>query len=246
MDTIPELCKIPRRVGNWAAVAVSFRRRGLCPDLSRSQALIIVTVGMFFLSSQLVAEDRAQTRVLLEQFLHEITTFQAKFEQQLFDEYGDLLETANGEVTISKPGKFRWEYQQPYSQLIVTDGTTLWVYDVDLEQVSINPFSHGAAGSPAELLVGEVDLDQHYVIAESSGEDGIAWISLTPRNQDAQYHAIEIGFNGNVIHAMKLRDNLNQLTDIRFSDIERNDDVGDERFRFVPPPGVDVMQGPGN
>ena len=236
MDTTPELGKIYRKFGNWAAPAKSYSRR---------RALILVTLGVLYLSPGLVAEEAIQSRVFLEQFLREVSTFQAKFEQQLFDEYGDLLETASGMVAISKPGKFRWEYQQPYGQLIVTDGTTLWVYDVDLEQVSINPFSHGAAGSPAELLVGEVDLDQHYLVTESIGGDGIAWISLTPRNQDTQYKAIEIGFNDNALHAMKLRDNLNQLTDIRFSDIERDGDIGEERFHFVLPPGVDVLQGPG-
>ncbi len=246
MDTNPDLFKYHREVDSWAAVTRSLRRRGHNLSSARRQFSVFVILGIVFFAPGIVAKEHVQSRVLLEQFLRDVTTFQAKFAQQLFDEYGDLLETANGEVAISKPGKFRWEYQQPYSQLILTDGTTLWVYDVDLEQVSINPFSHGAAGSPAELLVGEIDLDQHYSLTESIGEDGIAWISLTPRHQDAQYNTIEIGFKGNAIHAMKLRDNLNQITDVRFSDIERNGDIGDAHFVFEPPPGIDVLHGPGN
>jgi outer membrane lipoprotein carrier protein len=190
--------------------------------------------------------DEALGRVRLEQFLAGLTTLTAGFEQQLFDEYGELMETATGEVAISKPGKFRWEYQQPYSQLIVTDGSTLWVYDVDLEQVSVNPVANGGAGSPAELLVGDLDLDQHYDIVEAGVEDGVAWVSLTPRGDTTQYNSIEIGLDSSEIRGMKLRDNLNQLTTIRFDHVLRNGEIAEDRFNFVPPPGVDVMQGTRN
>ncbi len=246
MDTIPELFKIFMKVGNWFEVKEPFHTCGLAShsNLRFYRILAVFSFGMVLLSFQVLAEDRLQPRTLLEQFLNATTTFQAKFEQKLFDEYGDALETATGEVLISKPGKFRWEYQNPYSQLLVTDGTTLWVHDVDLEQVSINPLSHGAAGSPVEILVREVELDQHYFIAESIGKDGIAWISLTPRSQGAQYNAIEIGFSDKAIHAMKLLDNLNQVTEIQFRDIERNGKISDERFRFEAIPGIDVMRGP--
>ncbi len=207
---------------------------------------MVTLVGLLAWTHGADAGEGTPGRIRLEQFLDELTTFSARFEQQLFDEYGGLLESADGQVAISKPGKFRWEYQQPYSQMIVTDGTTLWVYDVDLEQVSINPFSQGGPGSPAELLVGEIDLEEHYVVTESIGEDDIAWVSLTPRDETAQYSSVEIGLDSDGIQAMKLRDNLNQVTDIRFDDIERNGEISPEQFSFVPPPGVDVLQGPGN
>jgi len=190
--------------------------------------------------------DEAEGRLRLERFLAGLTTLTAEFEQQLFDEYGELMETANGEVAISKPGKFRWEYHHPYSQLIVTDGSTLWVYDVDLEQVSVNPVANGGAGSPAELLVGDIDLDQHYEVVEAGGEGDVAWVSLTPRGDTSQYNSIEIGLDSGEIRGMKLRDNLNQLTTVRFEHVLRNGEIADDRFSFVPPPGVDVMKGPGS
>ncbi len=190
-----------------------------------------------------VAQDDAAGRARLESFLDELTTLNAHFEQQLYDEYGELLETAEGEVAISKPGKFRWEYQRPYSQLIVTDGTTLWVYDADLEQVSINPLDDGATGSPAALLVGEVDLERHYEIVELTAQEQVAWVSLTPRGDAMQYATIEIGLDNDGIRGMKLRDNLNQLTSIRFDGVQRNIEIDPERFRFLPPPGVDVVTG---
>jgi outer membrane lipoprotein carrier protein len=210
------------------------------------RSCMVTFIGLFIWAQGVGAAEDTTGRMRLEQFLDELTTFSARFEQQLFDEYGGLLESAEGEVAISKPGKFRWEYQQPYSQLIVTDGTTLWIYDVDLEQVSINPFSQGGPGSPAELLVGDVDLKEHYIIAESVGEDSLSWVSLTPRDEAAQYNSVEIGLDTDGIQAMKLRDNLNQLTYIRFGDIEQNGEIASEHFSFVPPPGVDVLQGAGN
>lgn len=193
-----------------------------------------------------VAEGAADGHGRLERFLSELSTLTANFEQQLFDEYGELLETSRGAVAISKPGKFRWEYREPYSQLIVTDGTTLWVYDADLEQVSINPLENGGAGSPAELLVGDVDLDSHYDIVESAVEDDVAWVALTPREAASQYSTIEIGLDDDGIRGMKLRDNLNQLTAVRFQDVARNTGIEDEQFNFVAPPGVDVVTGSGN
>lgn len=246
MDKIPESLKYLRKCVRWAAILNRLKRRRQSGKATAQRYSRTLFIGLILSVVGASAQDHAQPRIRLERFLNELTTFQAKFAQQLFDEYGGLLETASGEVTISKPGKFHWEYQQPYRQLIVTDGTTLWVYDEDLEQVSINPFTRDGPGSPAELLVGEVELDRHYLIAESIGENGIAWISLTPRDSTAQYNAIDIGLDGDAIHAMRLRDNLNQLTDIQFSEIVRNGEIGAERFRFVPPPGVDVMQGPGN
>lgn len=180
-------------------------------------------------------------RARLDRFLAELTSFTATFEQQLFDEYGELLETSTGDVVIAKPGKFRWEYREPYEQIIVSDGATLWVYDVDLEQVSINPLASDNSDSPAALLVGDLDVDRHYVVTEAPPVDGIVWLSLAPRAAQAQYSSVEIGFDESGLHGMRLSDNLRQLTAITFSDIARNVGIEPDRFAFTPPPGVDVL-----
>lgn len=184
-------------------------------------------------------------RARLDRFLAELTSFTATFEQQLFDEYGELLETATGDVAIAKPGKFRWEYRDPYEQIIVSDGATLWVYDVDLEQVSVNPLANDNPESPASLLVGDIDVDQHFVVTESPAVDGVVWVSLAPRAAQAQYSSVEIGFDAHGLHGMRLRDNLRQLTAITFGDIARNVEIVPERFAFTPPPGVDVLTNTG-
>lgn len=206
----------------------------------------ISVLGMLTIAYGAIADDGASGPARLDQFLAELTTFSAHFEQQLFDEYGALIETAEGVVDISKPGKFRWEYRHPYRQLIVSDGTTLWVYDVDLEQVSMNPLANGGAGSPAELLVGDIDLEQHYVVVELGVEVDISWVSLTPRVDANQYQTIELGLDKGGLRAMRLRDNLNQLTTIQFDRVQNNVAIEPARFEFVPPTGVDVVGGRAN
>jgi outer membrane lipoprotein carrier protein len=204
---------------------------------------LVVVLGVLVAMHGAVAEEKALGSARLERFLADLTTFSAHFEQGLYDEYGDLVETVEGDVEISRPGRFRWEYKHPYRQLIVTDGTTLWVYDAELEQVSVNPLADNTAGSPAELLVGDIDLDRYYEIVEAAPEEGIAWVALTPRAGANQYRTIEIGLDEDGIRGMRLRDNLNQLTVLSFSAIRRNIEIADERFNFVPPPGVDVVSG---
>jgi len=184
-------------------------------------------------------------RAQLDRFLADLSSFTATFEQQLFDEYGELLETSSGDVAIVKPGKFRWEYLEPYEQIIVSDGATLWVYDVDLEQVSVNPLANDNPESPASLLVGDIDVDRHYVVTESPAVDGVVWVSLTPRGEQAQYSSVAIGFDAQGLHGMRLSDNLRQLTAITFGDIARNVEIAPELFAFTPPPGVDVLTNTG-
>ncbi len=201
--------------------------------------LVLTFLALVLYSHSAVALDGGRAR--LDRFLAELTSFTATFEQQLFDEYGELLETSIGDVAIAKPGKFRWEYRDPYEQIIVSDGATLWVYDVDLEQVSVNPLANDSPESPASLLVGDIDIDRQYIVAESPAVDGIVWVSLTPRSGQAQYRGVEIGFDAQGLHGMRLSDNLRQLTAITFSDIARNVEIAPERFAFSPPPGVDVL-----
>jgi outer membrane lipoprotein carrier protein len=206
----------------------------------------IVLIGLCLLGFGVDAEDLTPGRARLDHFLSELTTLRGHFQQQLFDEYGALMESSEGDVIISKPGKFRWEYLQPYRQIIVTNGATIWIYDADLEQVSVNPFAKDGDTSPAALLSGDIDIEQNFTSIERAGEDDIIWVSLTPRDASATYNGIDLGLSPAGLAGMKLRDNLNQLTSIAFSEIERNADVIDAEFEFVPPAGVDVISGTGD
>ncbi len=181
----------------------------------------------------------------LKHFLGDMRSFEASFEQRLFDERGELVETSNGKVCIARPGRFDWNYEQPYHQRIVSDGKTLWVYDADLLQVTINAVKPGAADSPARLLGDDFDLDAHFNVVEEPSEKDVDWVALGPKSSAAQFKTIRIGLRKGELALMRLQDNLGQTTEIRFSGITRNPGVPASRFQFELPGGVDIIHGTG-
>jgi outer membrane lipoprotein carrier protein len=185
-------------------------------------------------------------RAELDRFLAEVKSFHARFEQTLFDEYGEPLESSRGEVDIARPGRFNWVYAQPYRQRLVSDGKTLWVYDADLEQVTINEVDAGSADSPGRLLGDDVDVDAGFTVTELPAKAGNAWLRLTPKAADRQFNEIELGLRDGTVVAMRLKDNLGQVTEIAFSDIARNVALEPDRFRFDAPAGVDIIRGTGS
>lgn len=188
------------------------------------------------------ADGRAQ----LDAFLGGVKSFHARFEQQLFDEYGEPLETSSGEVDIVRPGRFNWSYQQPYRQRIVSDGKTLWVYDADLEQVTINEVDLGSVDSPGRLLGDDVDVDASFTVTALPDKDGAEWLKLTPKTTEQQFNEIELGLRDGTVVSMRLKDNLGQTTAITFSDVDRKATIDPATFRFEPPQGVDVIRGTGS
>lgn len=188
------------------------------------------------------ADGRAQ----LDDFLAHVKSFHARFEQQLFDEYGELLETSGGEVDIMRPGRFNWSYEKPYRQRIVSDGKTLWIYDADLEQVTINDVDLGSSDSPGRLLGDEVDVDASFTVVPLPAKDGVEWLKLTPKAANQQFNEIELGLRDGTVVAMRLKDNLGQTTAIDFSDIDRKAEIDPALFHFQPPQGVDIIRGTGS
>lgn len=177
-------------------------------------------------------------------YLDSLQSFTASFTQQRFDEDGELLETLTGEAYIERPGRFRWAYGEPYVQLIVSDGETLWIYDEDLEQVTVNAVDDSGQGSPAALLGHESDVAADYAItALPPADDGYAWYRLESKEAASDFSAVALGFADGEVRAMRLTDNLGQLTALSFDGVARNRDVDDALFHFVPPAGVDVVQG---
>ncbi len=181
----------------------------------------------------------------LKHFLADVRAFNASFEQQQFDEQGTLVETARGKVCIARPGRFNWDYQTPYQQRIVSDGKTLWVYDADLAQVTVNPVNTNAADSPARLLGDDFDLEASFTVGEAVSEAGIDWVSLGSKQPKPQFKAVRIGFREGELAVMRLQDNLGQTTEIRFTQIARNPAVPPATFTFTPPTGVDIIHGTG-
>lgn len=185
------------------------------------------------------ADDSAALRT----YLDGLKSLKASFEQQRFDETGELLETARGDCKLQRPGRFRWEYAEPYRQTIVSNGRKLWIHDADLAQVTVNDVTPDAPGTPAELLSAEFDIDTRYTIEHLGLRDGVDWYALKPRDPASQFSSVELGLANGEIAAMKLADNLGQTTALSFSAVERNVALPADIFEFTPPPGADVVEG---
>jgi outer membrane lipoprotein carrier protein len=176
----------------------------------------------------------------LEQALAGLDSWRAGFSQTVTDPEGRVTESAAGTVTLARPGRFRWDYRMP-EQLIVSDGTTVWLYDADLSQVTVRPADEALIGTPALLLSGKADLQAEFRVTDGGSQDGLAWSRLEPRDAESDFAELRVGVASGELRRMILVDRLGQTTRLAFERIERNPRLPDESFRFTPPPGVDVI-----
>lgn len=201
-------------------------------------ALLFAALTPWAAGADASADARAAER--LESAILGLTSLRAEFRQIVTDGNGVEVDRAEGTVTLAKPGRFRWEYRVP-DQLIVSDGTTVWLYDADLAQVTIRPAADSLAGSPALLLSGRSDLKAEYNIADGGDSDGLGWSRLTPKGADGDFRELRAGIAGGELRRMLLIDRLGQTTRLDFEHIEKNPRIDPATFRFTAPPGVDVV-----
>jgi chaperone LolA len=178
----------------------------------------------------------------LQAFVAQTQSARANFTQQVTDKGGKVTQSASGKLTFSRPGKFRWEYQKPYAQLIVGDGHKLWVYDKELAQVTVKKLEGALGSSPAALLAGSNNIEEYYNVNAKGVSRGLDWLEAYPREQDSMFQKVRMGFKGNTLDTMELHDQLGQITLIRFGQIERNPKLPADSFTFAPPKGVDVIE----
>ena len=177
----------------------------------------------------------------LKGLLAQTTTARANFAQIVLDKNMKMLQQATGTMQFARPGKFRWEYEKPYEQVIVSDGERVWLYDKDLNQVTVRKYDRALGSSPAALLAGSNEIEKDYQLASLGNRDGLDWLEAIPRTQDTAFERIRLGFGKSGLEAMELRDQFGQITVIKFSTIERNTGLSSEAFRFTPPKGADVI-----
>jgi len=233
--------RLLRRRGCARSRARRSAPRGTDPAGTVAHTMIAIRLSAALVLALAATAAAADGRAHLEAFLEQARTWRAGFEQTISDGAGRVLEVAEGEVRVARPGRFRWDYRSPYEQSIIADGATLWIHDRDLEQVTRRPLDEGLDATPAALLGGEIDLDARYVVRAHESDDALSWVELRPRGEDEQYAAIRIGFDGEALVAMEIEDNLGQYTVLHFTDAERNAAIDESVFRFTPPPGVDVI-----
>ena len=178
---------------------------------------------------------------VLKNLLEQTTTARARFAQIVLDRNMKMLQQATGTMQFSRPGKFRWEYDKPIEQTIVSDGSRVWLYDRDLNQVTVRRLDRALGSSPAALLAGSNEIEKSYTLASMGSQEGLDWLEAVPKAQDTAFERIRLGFGKSGLEVMELRDQFGQITVIKFSAIERNARIPQEAFRFTPPKGADVI-----
>jgi outer membrane lipoprotein carrier protein len=199
------------------------------------QFLLTAAFAVFPLLAQAGAIEQ------LHDFLKSTRTLRADFSQMIVGKNGHKPQQSSGTVAISRPGKLRWEILKPYPQLVIGDGEKVWIHDPDLQQVTVRKAGQAIGASPAALLSGSNELEKNFTLKEAGDAEGMAWVEATPKAGDSGFEKVRLGFAGNDLKAMELQDSFGQTTLIRFARIERNPSLPAATFKFVAPPGIDVV-----
>lgn len=183
------------------------------------------------------SEDAAER---LKTALKSMDNFTTEFKQTLLDEDKNVVQQSSGTLALQRPGKFAWIYTEPFEQRIIADGSELWVYDVELDQVTVKPMDQGLSNAPIMILMKQADVSEQFEISEVGQRKFLYWVELSSHAEDLEYTRVYIGIDGDRVRAMELQDQFGQSTQIVFEN-QRSGVVHDPAtFKFVPPPGVDV------
>lgn len=202
------------------------------------------TLAALLLGAASHAAEPADGEQLVRDFITDVRTMSARFEQSLVDADDTILEESNGSFELKRPGRFRWTYKEPYEQLLIADGINVWNYDRDLEQVTVRPQAEVLGSTPALLLGGGGEALDDFDYAGSFTDRGTIWVRLEPEHSDSGFRRVELGFTDGMLSRMIFLDRLEQSTLIALFDVEINAPIADDRFTFTPPPGVDVVGTP--
>jgi len=175
-------------------------------------------------------------------FLRTTAAAQSDFEQKVFDRNGKLVQSSSGTFAFQRPGRFRWTYAKPHPQLIVGDGEKVWIWDEDLNQVTVKRMASAIGSTPAALLAGAADVAQAFVLEDLGVRDGLEWLEARPRDRDAGFERIRLGLGVAGVETMELFDPFGQTTVLRFTNLRRNPALEAGTFSFTPPKGADVLE----
>ncbi len=188
-----------------------------------------------------VSASNVPAQAQLESFLSSMSSLSADFEQNLYDHYGDRLQQSSGTFSMKRPGKFRWDYILPYAQNIISNGKKIWMYDSELEQVNVRPYSQILASSPISLLDKNQSLSVEFTVEPMPSTKALQWVRLLPKAQENDFKEIQIGLKEGEIKIMRFVDNFDQVTEVKFEHLVVNPVLNSEIFEFTVPEGADVM-----
>jgi len=214
----------------------------------------VFAISLFLLAGNAMAAGAMDS---LRQFVTSTRGAEGEFRQIVSGNTGQPPQQASGKFSFARPGKFRWEYDLPYQQLLVADGKRLWSWDRDLRQVMVRPLGSTLGATPAGILFGHDEIDRDFILSEVAagdemGSDGkLAWVEARPRQTASNevigntgFQFFRFGFDGKRLQRLMLRDNFGQTTMIEFSNLRLNPSFAPNHFHFEPPAGVDILGDP--
>ncbi|HAF00136.1 MAG TPA: outer membrane lipoprotein carrier protein LolA [Methylophilaceae bacterium] len=190
------------------------------------------------LVSQMAVADGVSA--LKDFFLH-TNSMRAQFKQVVLDKQGRKMQEVEGTMQLARPNKFRWDYHKPYEQQIISDGQQVFLYDIDLQQVTVRSLSKALGSSPAAMLAGGDAVEKSFILKNAVRKDGLTWVLALPKDKESGFDRIILGFQDEELQKMELYDSFSHVTHITFSQIERNPALKVETFLFKTPKDVDVV-----
>ena len=221
------------------------RKQDMCFNMMK-KALF----GMFYFPIILLVFSTAAfaqsgpARAELERFSADLITLQAQFDQRVISKDGTVEAESAGEVWLQRPGRFRWEYGGDFPEMVIADGSTVWLYDETLEQVTIRDQSSLSSDTPLTLLTDLSRLDEQFEVHELGGNDEMQLLELQARSQEAEFERVLLGLHDGMLLMMAMEDAFGLRTEIKFRDIQRNHSLDEGLFRFEIPAGTDVIGEP--
>lgn len=201
-----------------------------------------LVLGAVSVAAQAQPEEAEQDLAQLQQRLQDMNTLKGEFAQTLFDADGTLLERSDGNFALQRPGKFYWHTLKPFEQLLVSDGETIWLYDPDLEQVTVRDFERETRGTPAMILSDDAEnLAEDFQVRKETGDSDETRFVLTPKSPDGLFKDLVLVFDDHQLREIRMQDNLDQTSIFTLSELERNQPIESGKFKFEAPEGVDVL-----
>ena len=179
---------------------------------------------------------------MLEAFQRDVTSLSGDFRQLVTDKRGAVVQDSSGRVLLARPFRFRWDYRQPYEQAIVSNGSQIWFFDADLEQVTIRDVDASMGDGIALFLAGDKPIENEFDLKPLPDQAGMEWVSAVPRSEKVEIERVKVGFKAGGLAVVEVTDPFGQTTRLEFSGLVRNPSWSDSQFVFVPPAGVDVLR----
>lgn len=185
---------------------------------------------------------RADAVDSLRDFARDVKSGRANFTQVVTSPDGAKKKTSSGSFEFARPNRFRFAYTKPYEQTIVGDGTRLWLYDVDLQQVTVRPMDRALGVTPVALLAGDT-LERDFELKPLPAAEGLEWVQASPRRKDDSigFTSLRVGFRSGALSAIELVDSFGQRSRLTFAEVATNVALPSDAFRFTPPKGVEVL-----